>query len=71
MRMSELHAETANQGYVVEYKIVTEKVDLRDQFAMAALTGIVGHPQPLEGCAEYARLAYEFADAMLKARESK
>jgi len=47
-----------------------EKCTLRDQFAMAALTGCVG-----ERCDEslevVATLAYQYADAMLKAREGK
>jgi hypothetical protein len=45
---------------------------LRDEFAMAALTGLVSgragsHPSDQ---ANYAKRAYEIADAMLKARSS-
>jgi hypothetical protein len=44
---------------------------LRDQFAMAALTGLLNSGgmsgDPLEDAAE----AYKYADAMLKAREAK
>jgi hypothetical protein len=48
-------------------------MDLRDYFAAKALQAIIAHPgmEPddchKQGCSE---LAYEFADAMLKARES-
>lgn len=49
---------------------------LRDQFAMAALTGIVSsnpsvkttHPEYVKAIAD---TAYDFADEMLKAREAR
>lgn len=46
-------------------------MSLRDYFAAAALQGMLSatkedHPWP--GADQYARLAHEFADAMLKAR---
>jgi hypothetical protein len=55
----------------------TEQSTLRDQFAMAALTGLLansynsGHSQPLaEAPSEmFSRFAYEQADFMLKQRE--
>ena len=45
---------------------------LRDRFAMAALVGIIAHPDDAPGCKEgptVARAAYYYADAMLEARE--
>lgn len=43
---------------------------LRDYFAAAALTGLVEQAGVLHD-KELAKWAYEFADAMLKARESQ
>jgi hypothetical protein len=47
---------------------MTETLTLRDQFAMAALTGILANDNslPLQ-----AKRAYELADAMLEARKEK
>ena len=42
---------------------------LRDQFAMAALTGLLTHNAMTNGSGYAATLAYEIADAMLKVRE--
>lgn len=44
-----------------------EQPTLRDQFAMAALTGLLAH----EACAatEASECAYRYADAMLEARK--
>ena len=53
-------------------KDINEGMSLRDYFAAKALQAIIAHPgrEPDDchkpGCSE---LAYEFADAMLKARE--
>lgn len=41
---------------------------LRDQFAMAALTGLLAQEYPFD--TEISEKAYKFADAMLKAREA-
>ena len=54
---------------------------LRDEFAMAALTGLLSNAQiakeavklqigPLENQSWHASTAYEFADAMMKEREN-
>lgn len=49
----------------------TAKNRLRDEFAMAALQGILaGKPVHQHYFAEQATRAYEMADAMLKAREA-
>ena len=44
---------------------------LRDQFAMAALTGLIAYPRDCAGGntpLAFGKRAYEYADAMLKAR---
>lgn len=41
-------------------------ISLRDQFAMAALTGLLA--QGLIACDETSRESYEMADLMMKAR---
>lgn len=43
---------------------------LRDQFAMAALTGIISSPLLEDGISDqtFAKTAYDMADAMLQAR---
>ena len=47
-----------------------ERPTLRDQFAMAALTGIMHRPSNNEPCGNdlLAKSCYSMADAMLKAR---
>ena len=49
---------------------VESSATLRDQFAMAALTGMLADPTSSLGAEAMAEDAYAFADAMLKARES-
>jgi hypothetical protein len=44
-------------------------VSLRDQFAAAALTGLLAGFQNGKSCDSYAAEAYEVADAMLRARQ--
>ena len=44
---------------------------LRDQFAMAALTGIMANHESWGNAQERAERAYEIADAMMKEREAK
>lgn len=69
---------------IEEYVAITERLNamqntsLRDQFAMAALTGICapifernGTSSVNNGYLEHAFVAYGLADAMLKARETK
>jgi hypothetical protein len=51
--------------------VVDDPKKLRDQFAMAALTGLISinpAPKSLDGIAEFSYLA---ADSMMKAREAK
>jgi len=43
---------------------------LRDQFAIAALTGLLANPDAAK-YKDRAEVAYNYADAMLKAREHK
>lgn len=57
-----------------EIEVVKNKKEkeLRDKFAMAALTGICAHPQGLAGKWEVlSEEAYKAADAMLEARKGE
>ena len=51
-------------------KTIVEQPTLRDQFAMAALTGMMATNSTNDVMA-YVRDAYKMADAMLAAREEK
>lgn len=56
------------EGYQLP-AVISEAVTLRDQFAMAAITGYLSpdkHAREVK-----AKYAYAMADAMLKAREEK
>ena len=45
------------------------RAELRDRFAMAALTGLLAdHTMQQLSVTQFADLSYEYADAMLKAR---
>jgi hypothetical protein len=76
MKMSELHAERSTEQMLEDevcslQRQLRETATLRDQFAMAAMTGLMAiNPAAgsLEGIAEFSYIA---ADAMLKARESE
>lgn len=46
-----------------------EQPTLRDQFAMAAFTGLLANSDLIGETEDYARWAYQHADAMLKERE--
>ena len=49
---------------------VVEQVTMRDQFAMAALTGLISRA-PDFMFPDLSQKAYRFADAMLEARKGK
>jgi transcriptional regulator with XRE-family HTH domain len=51
--------------------IASEKQRLRDQFAGQALAGLLADPTRRATSREYAKCAYEIADAMLEAREGQ
>jgi len=74
MRMSELWYERKNiqnaEGYQMP-AVISEATTLRDQFAMAALTGLLANPDAAKYSKDRTEVAYELADAMLKAREAK
>ena len=53
-----------------EYRWTENGMTLRDYFAAAALTGLMEASGAMHD-KEIAKWAYEFADAMLKARESQ
>jgi len=68
--MAEYTIKTPTESIIT--RTIVEQVTLRDQFAMAALTGFmasgdaaIGNDGPI------AKLAYRFADAMLEARREK
>jgi hypothetical protein len=48
--------------------MVTEK-NLRDEFAMAALPALISDPDSVAYPIGHAKLAYEYADAMMEARK--
>ena len=48
-----------------------ESATLRDQFAMAALTGLLMRREITSSPAGFANAAYKYADDMLAARETK
>jgi hypothetical protein len=50
---------------------MTETLTLRDQFAMAALTGLLVNIDQDELARQYVRHAYHYADLMLEARKEK
>ena len=55
-----------------DYALMIAKATLRDQFAMAALTGIMANPvYNDEDSDDIAVIAYGMADHMLAAREQK
>ena len=45
------------------------KVTMRDEFAMAALTGLLYNRKRPPSTKYYARLVYEYADAMIEERQ--
>lgn len=55
-------------GYI--QKTIVEVVSMRDQFAMAALTGMIADPNGPDYRSVFKK-AYEMADAMLEARKEK
>jgi hypothetical protein len=50
---------------------MSETLTLRDQFAMAALPGLIADPDSIAFPIGHAKLAYQYADAMLEARKEK
>ena len=53
-----------------EYVIFLQQTTLRDQFAMAALTGLISRARDFM-FPDLSQKAYRFADAMLEARKEK
>jgi len=55
-------------------RMIVEERTLRDQFAMAALTGLLANPKLAptilqKGASWFDKNAYEYADAMMEARK--
>ena len=63
----------ARQEQQDKARAVEEAKQLRDQFAMAALTGLLANSGDVSCSARegFAKVAYDYADAMLKARGAK
>jgi hypothetical protein len=79
MRMSEFWYEQKTiqnaEGYQMP-AVISEATTLRDQFAMAALTGLLSNPKLADtalkkGPRWFDEVAYQYADGMLNARETK
>ena len=74
MRMSELWLDMATSPFALPSEGDIKRAGeilLRDQFAMAALTGLLANPDAAKYSKDRTEVAYELADAMLKAREAK
>jgi len=83
MKMSELHSDMTRvlQIYADQYGhaigvAIQDTPSLRDQFAMAALTGLLSNPKLTDtalkkGPRWFDEVAYQYADGMLKEREAK
>jgi hypothetical protein len=74
--MSELHAERSTEQMLEDevcslQRQLRETATLRDQFAMAALTGLLANPDAAKYSKDRTEVAYELADGMLKEREDK
>lgn len=61
----------AGDNYNPPKKIYHPGMTLRDYFAAAALQGMLANPSVGGGVDAFAESAYEYADAMLAAREAK
>ncbi len=55
---------------MINGQLVTEERTLRDEFAMAALTGLLACPESQGTWKEFADFAYEQADAMMTVKFS-
>ena len=60
----------AHKKAIIELGIrIAEKASVRDQFAMAAMTGLLAGRTDHFNRVEWAKAAYEIADAMMEARK--
>jgi len=60
-----------NSYYYYDTELLEKRIVLRDQFAMAALTGLIPTIKAIGwNPREMAQEAYRFADAMLEARKA-
>lgn len=50
-------------------KLQMDQRELRDQFAMAALTGLISDHNNMNSISQNAQSAYMYADAMMEARK--
>lgn len=70
-RLIELHEQNkVREKEWLEACAKHERQELRDRFAMAALTGVLAHPTRFNNFYDdVAKSAWDYADAMLKARK--
>jgi len=66
--MTEYATKIPSQPFIMQ--TVVEQVTMRDQFAMAALTGLISRA-PDFMFPDLSQKAYRFADEMLEARKEK
>lgn len=66
--MTEYTTKIPSQPFIMQP--VVEQVTMRDQFAMAALTGLISRA-PDFMFPDLSQKAYRFADAMVEARKEK
>jgi hypothetical protein len=57
-------------GEVIDY-VMESGLSIRDYFAAAALQGFLAYDGGGKSCLQDAELAYQAADAMIRAREAK
>ena len=69
--MTDETTKAVNQAYME--KVIVETVSVRDQFAMAALPGLIeraGRPKTsMKSMSDVAKVAYELADTLLAVRK--
>lgn len=71
MSKNDLGPEKTAELIAIPLKDFLGRPSLRDQFAMAALTGLVGGYWKENKDNDHAKYAYSLADAMLAEREKK
>lgn len=69
-RLTEIR-DILNEMGIAVIDAAKDRATLRDQFAIAALTALLSSAGTMGTREGYCRGAYEYADAMLKAREAE
>ena len=63
--------DDCKRKYEIMEKVMRQQITVRDQFAMAALTGLLSASSTIGTKEGYCKGAYEFADAMIEASKIK